>query len=214
VSLGLAVLSSIVIVLTICLLKPQNALPPTRPVSTPIVIRGGSMTAFTEKADAPSGWMPKPSNYPPPYCVDVKPTGGVFYAALHDDADPNPSASKTWRDPTAVDIYGHDPNDSNHQNPSQNGFAFILQQTDCQGNNGDKGNKSVRINTYVGSFYHERLYGHGNHIDNLRFLDSSAGCVPDKDLCERMAKVVVTIGGVKIPHLCPDGDCTVTIGTQ
>ena len=214
VSLGLAILPIIVIVLMLHLLQSQNALLPRPPVSTPIVIRGGSMTAFTERSSAPNGWKPKPPPYPATYCVDIIAPGAGFYAELHDN-DANSTLLDSWTNPTGVYIHDHDISDPTLSTPSKtNGFAFILRQTDC---GGGSANKSVTISTNVGSFYKLRLpAGPGNHhIDNLRFLDSSPACATDEDACERMAEVVVALNGVTQPPVsCLDGDCTVIIGTK
>jgi hypothetical protein len=189
--------------------------------STPIVVRGGSMTAYTERQSAPGGWLPKPvpPNYSGPYCVNIRAPGTSYYVELLDNDD-NSTVLSSWQNPTMtypmiVDIYGHDPLDPTLSIPSKtNGLEFTLQPKDCDGNDGKM---SVKISTNGGGFYKWRLPGRKHHLDNLRFqVPSSANCA-DQDSCERMAAVVVTINGVQQnpnPGLCLDGDCTVVIGTE
>jgi len=173
--------------------------------STPIVVRGGAMTAFAEH----SKWSMVSSST---YCLNIKKIGD-FYVNFDDEADPNNSDS--WIAPKIVEIYGHDINDPTGTNPSpaKNGFKLVLQQTDCSGNTG---HQSVQITAVGGTYYSLHFPAHGTHGDGLRYLvDASAGCAKDQDLCERMAEVVVTDSqGTATPHLCPDGDCAVYIGIQ
>lgn len=178
-------------------------MPSTR--STPIVVRGGAMTAFAEH----SKWSTVSATT---YCLDIKKIGD-FYVNFDDEADPKNSDS--WLAPKMVEIYGHDINDSAGANPSptKNGFRLLLQQTDCSGNNG---HESVQIISVGGAYYSLHFPAHGTHGDGLRYLvDSTAGCAKDQDLCERMAQTVVTDSqGTTTSHSCPDGDCSVYIGIQ
>jgi hypothetical protein len=169
--------------------------------STPIVLRGGAMTAFAER----SKWAQVSTTT---YCLDIK-TSGNYYVDFDDQADPNSSASPP--NAAAVEIHGHDPTDPNKA--SKFGFKLVLQTVDCKGTSG---HKSVQISSIGGAFYKAALPLHGTHGDNLRFLvDSSAGCASDEDLCERMAEVVVTASdGTVSTYPCLDGDCSVHIGTQ
>jgi hypothetical protein len=174
--------------------------------STPIVVRGGAMTAFAEH----SKWSQVSATT---YCLDIKKIGD-FYVNFDDEADP--SKSNSWVKPKIIEIYGHDINDMTGTKPSpnKNGLKFILQQTDCSGNTG---HESVQINSVGGAYYSLHFPAHGTHGDGLRYLvDPLAGCAKDQDLCERMAAVFITdsAGSSTPPLPCPDGDCSVSIGIQ
>ena len=171
--------------------------------STPIVVRGGAMTAFSEH----SKWT-KVS--PSTYCLDIKKIGD-FYVNFDDMAD---GSSGSWTAPKAVEIHGHVPTDPNATQASKSGLRLVLQTTNCAG---ASGHESVQISAVGGGFYPLAMPQHGSHGGNLRFqIDSSAGCAQDQDICERMAELVVTdsSGTVLSPIPCPDGDCSISIGVQ
>ncbi len=206
VSVGLAALIIAGIVGALTILK-SNLRPAPATRSTPIVVRGGAMTAFAEH----SKWTKVSSST---YCLDIKKIGD-FYVNFDDMADG--TLSNSWLSPTAVEIHGHrpiDPSDPTGTTPSTKGLKLVLQTTNCAG---ASGHESVQISALGGGFYSFEMPHHGSHGGNLRFLiDSSAGCAQDQDLCERMAELVITdtSGTVLTPIPCPDGDCSVEIGVQ
>jgi hypothetical protein len=196
VSVGLAALIITGIIGVLAILKSILLTTPTR--STPIVVRGGSMTAFAE-----SKWTMISAST---YCLDINKIGD-FYVNFDDMAD---ESSQSWTKPTAVEIHGHDPTGA----ASTNGLKLSLLAKNCAG---VSGHESVQISAQGGGFYTFQLHQHGKHNGNLRFrIDSSAGCTQDEDLCERMSEVLVTdsSGSVSSPIGCADGDCSVEIGIQ
>jgi hypothetical protein len=215
VSLGLAILSIIVILLSLLgVLRRPNALPSPPTVSTPIVIRGGSMTAFTEQVGAPGGWMPKTPPNLLSYCADVSTSTANtnFFVELRDN-DTAWTVLGHWDNPTSLDIHEHDlSNTSVWQASKTSGFRLTLQQTACDT---ITAKKSVWISTLGGIFYPFRLPGRSSHTESLRFQDTSSTCRTDEDACERMADIVVTMNGTVQPAVtCLDGDCTVVIGIK
>jgi hypothetical protein len=166
-------------------------------VNCPILVRGGSMTAFT--IDVKSGWSPKTDSQPS-YCVDMETANSSI--AFVNESDSDLSFSWAGLPPTwTVEIRGNDSNGA--------GMTFMPQGKNCS----DHAGTSVKVSSSKnGGFYPvSSLAPHGHHTDNRRF--KFVGCDGDEDLCERMAKVIVTIDGKAQPTLvCGDGDCSVGIG--
>jgi hypothetical protein len=225
VAAGLAALIAAVIYL---IAIHRNALPnqpPPPPPETPILVRGGSMTAFTVAAN---GWVQHPDKTT--YCADA----AVTYLEFDNGGDgtsttwpstASPNAIGQWK----VEIHGHDGGDHPHgKKPSANGLTFTSQSQNCNGDDTTK--SSVLVSTLgAGKFYPPPpLPASGNRTGNLRFLDEfqSGGVCSgadttdsnkaDQEFCERMEEVDVTLyrgtgSETKEPPLvCLDGDCTVS----
>jgi hypothetical protein len=192
----------------------RNPLPPP---STPIVVRGGSMTAYTTNAGA-AVWEQAGSGY----CAVVDTSEIAFIEVNESKIDKTSSLAPGWE----IDIFGHDPGKHNG-NPSRNYFQIISKTGGCPKM---AGNTSVWISVISSSgkagFYPAAsLPVEGKfHTSAVRFLDQSTMCVGgdaagnnDQDYCERMARVEVKLapgvsGTPPGPYTCMDGDCSVVIG--
>jgi hypothetical protein len=164
--------------------------PPLHVVNSPIVVRGGSMAAFTT---AGQGWVSQGQGY----CSNVDTSKIEFESA----AD---SKTQTWThlDPTwDIEILGH--------HAAGHGLKIQAQSTNCAG----LSNKtSVLVTTIMGGgFYQLPLPNAGNRTGNIRYLDNSAGCMTDEEFCERMGKVTINASPSAM-YVCGDGDCVIGIG--
>jgi hypothetical protein len=172
--------------------------------SSPILVQGGSMTAFTVNVLARNGWLPKTSNSTA-YCVDLD-TAKSYIVFVDESLSGNPQSRLLPAAGWEIDIVGND--------PSGAGWKFTPQQQDCPGITSTS-KTSIVVTTIngAGGFYPTRLPASGNHIDNVRFLDKPTSSVGDEDLWERMSLVSVKAGGVVLTQYpCGDGDCYVQIG--
>jgi hypothetical protein len=163
---------------------------------TPILVRGGAMTAFTVGKGAPKGWGTASGST---YCINVD----TSYIQFDIEAD---RTSKSWPNltpPWEVDIYGQS---------GANGLKFEGKASDCTGSTG-LGKTSVRLSPMNGGGFYQTppLADAPPRKGNVRFRDTSCG--PDEDACERMGKVVIKLStGLPTVPPCLDGDCTVRIG--
>jgi hypothetical protein len=188
-------------------------------VNCPILVRGGSMTAFTSGGSA---WVPSNNILlRNTYCTEIL-ASDISYIEFKDAGDPNASAN--WPDtvtgPPApfsswqIEIYGHASNDyGSGMNRGPNSMRFEWPAKHC--NSTDPKKTPVEV-TFVGSTAYPlpRLPHHKNHTDNLRMFYLPASKPEDQEFCERMAEVVVIINGTQyLDGHCPDGDCSVGMGT-
>jgi len=224
--LAVPLLISLSILLGPLLIRLVRALlGPTTTVSTPIVIRGGSMTAFTT---VQGGWSPPAGSMS---CVDIANANSIVFT----DYEVEPPTSMSWPDaithlpktvtPWEIDIYPHaaygqttgGPPDMNY------GWKFMSQSHGCNTPSGI----SVTLSIIGGGFYPPPHLPNGaNRHDNLRFLNNSQpGCMAllpatkgnDQEYCERMALVDIklaigTSNAAEKKPPCTDGDCSVGIG--
>jgi hypothetical protein len=194
-------------------LAPKGA---TKSKSTPIVVRGGSMTAFTNTGN---GWVEQ-SGAATTYCFQVD-TSSI---ELDDNEDDSILFSQSSLQPSwTIKVWGHDP-DHTSSKPSKNGLLFtaLKQKTDCKGNPAPENTYVVVSTLGSGSFYptRQQLPNSPSRTGNIRFLDSaSVGCKcvdndNDQDFCERMAQVDIQLDSTSKPltRTCADGDCTLHIG--
>jgi hypothetical protein len=177
---------------------------------SPILVQGGSMTAFTVTPGAASGWGPPsgpPSN--PTYCINVD-TSYIQFEDGINSYPPLSSLNPTWE----VDIYGHDVTDTTGHKQTINGLKLIAAPQKCPGTTSPL-TTSVSASAIGGTFYLSPLPTTSKYTGNLRFLDNTHDCGSDEDFCERMALVrVKSNAGVVLGEFpCVDGECSVSIGT-
>lgn len=191
--------------------------------SSPILVQGGSMTAFTTGSWAQIGSA---------YCVNVdtsyiafKNEGETKYSGSWSNFTTYPTPITQWE----VDVYAQTPDTPNNGSHSstpdrKNGWKFVSQNKGCKTASGT----SVLVSSIVdgaNNFYASpSLPASGNHTGNLRFLNQQSHCQGvnsasnnDEEFCERMAEVDIKLNidtsPIAIPALpCKDGDCSLRIG--
>jgi hypothetical protein len=191
------------------------------PHNTTILVRGGSMTAFVVSSNPMDMWKTVNSTT---RCLDIG-TSNITSVQFTDEG--TLSSPQVWPDPHAppvaitsweVKIYGHEPSASGYSSGTTHGiygFDFISQQKSCSEPQGKTSNNISILVTIMGDysqFYSKGpLPKHGYHTDNLRFWYNNN--TQDEEFCERISLVEVTINEVGMaPQLCPDGDCSISIG--
>jgi hypothetical protein len=208
VGFGLAALLLAVFVLLCSLRKPCTERSPGGEIggtgggggkNSPILVRGGSMTAFTVYPTASDGWAQGKSGL---QCVDIATRkGDTFSVTLYDSAESNKGGTYPLPVGGIIDFRGQ----------GRAGFKLTLYQRNCQQTNSS--HFSIEADTIDGGqFYKTSLPSIGTHTGNLRFLSTVATCGAgiDEDMCERMAEVDVS--GIPSPTLsCGDGDCSAAI---
>jgi hypothetical protein len=195
---GLGQAALIVVALWFFIFRPFGVVaPPAKGSDSPILVRGGAMTAFTVSPTAPGGWTTGKSGQ---HCVDlITTTNDTFSVVLTNEAEHKQDGTYGLSAGGEVDFKGKD----------GVGFSLMLYQRNCLQTNST--NFSVEATPIKGAlFYKAPLNTPGTHTGNLRFYNPG-GCVgSDEELCERMAEVDVS--GAKQPTLsCGDGDCSAVI---
>jgi hypothetical protein len=213
VALGLVALLLVAIIFVV----PQRGCPAARDGGkgdggkggdSPILVRGGAMTAFTVgKGAPPHGWG-NPSGSA--YCIDVDTSYIEFDNVATGLVMPVPNLTPEW----VILIYGHSVLDyTSAATHSSNGFEFDAKSIDCQGH-ASPGKVFLHLSSMPpGAFYPPPpMASVPPRTDNLRFRDKSCGV--DEDFCERIAEVdVISDKGKMLLHeKCIDGDCSVVIG--
>lgn len=208
--------------------------------NSPLKVRGGSMTVRTIDK-----WT-SVSSSPPSFCTNADtsyialvgvtptsaaPSGPIPLALANIPPIPNVRA---WH----IDIFGRDPNTQGKA--STNGIALDPQSSSCSGT---PNKMSVKLSVQPGgnsSFYASPVSPDDDNTHSQRFEDTTSdpnppngkfGCqgpvpnasssVPngDKDLCERISSIVLTLDpdNTKKPvyaYQCPNGECSISIGQQ
>jgi hypothetical protein len=158
---------------------------------TPILVRGGAMTAFTIAPSA--GWGQAP------YCLNTP----VTTIAFTNEAATTPTPAWNKLNSTWTLMI--------HSQHHGSGLQFVAQAKDCSG---DTSKTSVLLTAVNGAFYlPPALPPFELHTDSLRFSDTAPGCQrrTDREYCERMGEVDLTGSGTQTAQ-CVDGDCWITIG--
>lgn len=189
---------------------------PPPPRRTPILMRGGSMTAFTQGSNIK--WIEITPDQK--YCV-VLPKPNQIELDFADQADPSSSlpwplgsASTSWQ----VNIYGHDPSHYDTGDADRRfGIKFDWPANSAKCNPNPQ-QIAILITAMGGGFYKKTLPADPNrYYDNKRFSVSPLYCIgTDEDFCERMALVEVAIDGnlQSSQGKCLDGDCSLQFVTQ
>jgi hypothetical protein len=177
---------------------------------SPILVRGGSMTAYTIAPGAPGGWGPPlgPSSKPS-YCISVDTSYIEFDNGSDGTSKHVPNLTAQW----VLYIYGHALTDySSTATPSSNGLEFDANSINCQGTP-SPGKTFLHLSSILpGPVYPRMANAVTKRTGNVRFRDVSPSS--DEDFAERMALVVVKSDtNVQLAqYTCIDGDCSVVIG--
>jgi hypothetical protein len=171
---------------------------------SPIVVRGGSMTAFTTHW-ANGNWSAQGAGY----CVNVYKTTTLATFKYEDGTSKDIALGTGWK----IDVYGHV---NTGDSPSPKGFEFAPQFTVC-GSTTTPGQAitltPIGLIPAVGGtgFYTSPFPTFTDHASAERFKDANCNR-DDADLCERMASVVVTPASGTPTLTCHTGDCSLAIG--
>jgi hypothetical protein len=203
---------------------------------SPIVVRGGAMTVFTNAGI----WVPQSQNKKDTsFCVNLSKNPSSISITYENQLDPsgNPvtQTSSNLSVPWTLNILGHDPDDlSDPKNPNQhdgkkastNGISFVSQSHACDNSASHPYSivmSSIRQNENAPvGFYMLKLPMGSAWTDSLRFWDGSGNSNPnspkgvdDEEFRERMQSIAITPanGGTSSTYQCPDGECVVSIET-
>jgi hypothetical protein len=189
VSLGLGA----VVVATLILSFPHGKTIVT--ANSPIVLTGGSMTAYTTSL-ANSSWSALGAGY----CVNVNDTSEAKFTG----EDGNSQDIALGTGPWTIDVFGHT---NSGDNPSPKGFELSPQLTLCGSTTAGHSITIITIGS-GGGFYASQIPTFTDRPSAVRFKDTNCGR-DDADLCERLARVAVN--GTPT-YKCHTGDCSLAIG--